>query len=577
MIYLYGTLEIPQADKGASMITVPIIECVPNFSEGRDRRVIDAIAAAITAIDGVRLLDVDPGVDTHRTVYTFVGSPEPVLSAALAAARVAREMIDMRKHHGEHPRMGALDVCPFIPVSGATMDDCIEVSRKFGAMLAAECSVPVYLYEKAATKPERQSLADIRSGEYEGLKVKLEDPAWAPDFGPANFEPAWGATVTGAREFLIAYNVNLNTRDRKLANEVAMTVREGGRAVRDSSGSILKDAEGRTLKQPGLLPGVRAIGWYIDSYRCAQVSINLTDHHKTALHKVFDTVKAEAEKLGLLVTGSELVGLVPLDAILDAGRHYRSRAGKSPGAPERELVETAIRSLGLDSVSPFEPSKKIIEYASAAPAPLLSMKVVEFLDEVSMDTPAPGGGSVSALAGSLGAALAGMVASLGVEKKGLESAKPRLSDLSVRAQSVKDQLARAVDEDTKAFNAIISANKMPKSTQAQILERDFAQNKAYEYATRIPLMTARLCMDAICICGEAARLGNPASVSDAGVGALLAQAGLEGALLNVRTNLVSLKSEEQKESLILECEKLESESRVDRDEILSVVRRIIGV
>ncbi|HRZ65016.1 MAG TPA: glutamate formimidoyltransferase, partial [Spirochaetia bacterium] len=352
-----------------------IVECVPNFSEGRDHAVIDAIARAISGVSGASLLDVDPGADTNRTVYTFVGSPEAVAEAALAAARTARELIDMGKHSGAHPRMGALDVCPFVPVSGVSMEDCVELSRKVGKAMAEELGVPVYLYEAAATRPERRSLADIRSGEYEGLAAKLARPEWAPDFGPAAFVPAWGASVVGAREFLIAYNVNLNTRDRKLANEIALSIREGGRAAKDAAGNLLKDAAGNTVKLPGRLKEVRAIGWYIDSYRCAQVSINLVNYKATALHEVFLTVKEEAEKLGLMVTGSELVGLVPLEPMLQAGRHFLKRMGKSEGANESDLVEAAVRSMGLASVSPFDPAKKIIEYAGREPAPLASLRV----------------------------------------------------------------------------------------------------------------------------------------------------------------------------------------------------------
>ncbi|TFG82174.1 MAG: glutamate formimidoyltransferase, partial [Spirochaetales bacterium] len=391
-----------------------LVECVPNFSEGRDRSIIDAIAREISSVAGVTLQDVDPGADTNRTVYTFVGDPESAVEAAVKAATAARSLIDMSKHSGAHPRMGAMDVCPFVPVSGMTMDECVALAREAGARIASAVGAPVYLYEYAATRPERRSLADIRAGEYESLPDKLGKPEWKPDFGPATFVPSWGATVVGAREFLIAYNVNLNTRDRKLANEVALSVREGGRAARDATGSVVKGPDGRNVMAPGRLKNVRAIGWYIDTYRCAQVSINLTNYRETPLHVVYETVKEEAEKRGLLVTGSEVVGLVPLEPLVLAGRHFMDRMGKGEGAPEPELLEVAVRSMGLDSVAPFDPCKKIIDYTVKAPAPLLSMTVKAFIDEVSAESPAPGGGSVSALAGSLSAALSAMVANLTV-------------------------------------------------------------------------------------------------------------------------------------------------------------------
>jgi glutamate formiminotransferase / formiminotetrahydrofolate cyclodeaminase len=528
-----------------------IVECVPNFSEGRDRGVIDAIARSVSGVAGVFLLDVDPGADTNRTVYTFAGEPEAVLAAALAAARTAFELIDMSRHSGAHPRMGALDVCPFVPVSGVSMEDCVALSRSFGEALARELGVPVYLYERSASRPERRSLADIRAGEYEALADKLARTEWKPDFGPASFVPRWGATATGAREFLIAYNVNLNTRDERLANEVAMTVREAGRAARDAEGKVVKDAEGRTVKAPGLLKEVRAIGWYIDSYRCAQVSVNLLDYRATALHQVYDTVKAEAEKLGLMATGSEAVGLVPLAAMTAAGRHYLRRMGKSEGASERELVETAVRSMGLGSVAAFEADKKIVEYAlkraaaaaggatSGAGSRLIGMKIADFADELSSDSPAPGGGSASALAGALGAALAAMVGNLTVGKKGYEAAWARMSDLAVRAQEVKDALLAAVDEDAAAFDAVMEAMRLPKANETDKAARDAAVAAAYERAARVPLATAAACLEALELAAEAAGSGNASSVSDAGVAALLARSGLEGSILNVRINLKS--------------------------------------
>lgn len=561
------------------MTTNKIIECVPNFSEGRDRSIIDAIARSISGVAGVSLLDVDPGADTNRTVYTFVGSPEAVAEAAFRAAKTAHGLIDMTKHTGAHPRMGALDVCPFVPVSGASMEDCVAVAKAFGARLASELGLPVFLYEKAATRPERVSLADIRSGEYEGLSAKLAKPEWKPDFGPASFVPSWGATVTGAREFLVAYNVNLNTRDKKLANEVALTIREGGRAAKDAQGNILKDAQGTTIKVPGLLKEVRAIGWYIETYRCAQISINLIDYHTTALHKVYETAKAEAEKLGLFATGSELVGLVPLEPLLIAGRHFLAKQGKSEGATEKELIEVAVASLGLDSVGPFDPEKKIVEYAArkaaGGEAILASMKVSAFVDEVSSESPAPGGGSVAALAGSLGAALAAMVGNLTVGKKGYEASWAELSDLAVRAQGLKARLLAAVDEDTEAFSAIMEAMKLAKSSPEEKNAREEALQAAYRRASLVPFHTAELCLEGIHCAAAAAEKGNVNSVSDAGVGALMARAGLEGAVLNVLINLGSVTDKAFAADLAAKAGILAEEARTAEAKVLAKVRSLI--
>lgn len=516
-----------------------IVECVPNFSEGRDKSIIDAISRSIASVQGVTLLDVDPGADTNRTVYTFVGEPEAVIEAALRSAATARERIDMTRHSGAHPRMGALDVCPFVPVSGVTMDDCVDIARRAAERMARELSVPVYLYEHAATRPERRSLADIRSGEYEALAEKLARPEWKPDYGPASFVPAWGASVVGARDFLIAYNVNLNTRDKKLANDVALSVREGGKAARDASGAIVKGPDGKNVMVPGRLKHVRAIGWYIDSYRKAQVSINLTNYKETPLHVVYETVKEEAEKLGLSVCGSELVGLVPLGPLVEAGRFYLERMGKCPGAPEAELVELAVASLGLDSVAPFDPAKKIVDYVARPAAPLVAMSVSAFVDEVSSDSPAPGGGSVSALAGSLAAALSAMVANLTVGKKGYEAVWASMSKLALRAQAVKAVLERAVDEDTNAFNAVMEAMKLPKASPEEKAARDAALQAGYKSAIEVPLASARACLEALELSLEAAS-GNRNSASDAGVAALMARAGAHGAALNVLINLGSV-------------------------------------
>ena len=462
-----------------------LVECVPNFSEGRDRSVIDAIARAIAGASGVKLLDVDAGADTNRTVYTFVGEPDAVAEAAFRGALAAGELIDMAKHRGAHPRMGALDVCPIVPVSGVTMDACVELARTLGRRIAEALALPVYFYEYAATTPARRNLADIRGGEYEGLRQKLADPAWAPDAGPATFNARLGATVVGAREFLIAYNVNLNTREQKLANEVALNIREAGRLKRDAKGEVVKDAEGRDLRVPGRLKAVKAIGWTIEQYRQAQVSVNLLSYRTTPLHVVFETTREEAARLGLVVTGSELVGLTPLEPLVEAGRYYLRRQGRSAGLPERELVELAVRTLGLSQLGPFDPDKRIIEYAVRVPRPLASMTVERFADEVSSQSPAPGGGSVAALAGSLGAALAAMVANLTVGKAGYESAWTSSSQLAERAQAVKALLLAAVDDDTKAFDDVLAAMRLPKVTDEEKRAREAAIAAAYEKATQL--------------------------------------------------------------------------------------------
>ncbi len=552
-----------------------IVECVPNFSEGRNKAVIDAIADAIRSVSGVKLLDVDPGADTNRTVYTFVGEPGPVMDAALAAARRASETIDMSVHSGAHPRIGAMDVCPIVPVSDVTMEECAGYARELGTRIAEALGVPVYFYEHAATSEARRSLAAIRAGEYEGLRDKLKDPDWAPDRGPAEFNPRFGASVVGAREFLLAYNVNLNTRDRKLAHEIALNLREAGRNKRDKDGNVVYDEKGNPLKVPGRLKAVRAIGWYIEEYRQAQVSINLLDYKTTPLHTVFEAAREEAEKLGLIVTGSELVGMTPLAPLVEAGKFYLRRQGKSSAAPERELVEIAVRSLGLDQVAEFDPARKIIEYQIRKPAPLVSMSVERLVDEVSSDSPAPGGGSVAALAGSLGAALTAMVGNLTVGKKGYESVSTEVMSLAERAQDLKQKLAMGVDEDTEAFAAVMDAVRLPRTTPEQQEAREKALQEAYRHAVCVPMQTARLSLEAMELALRMAEKGNRNSASDAGVAGLVARAAVEGGCLNVLINLGAMSDEPFRNAAMEEVQRLRKEAGRMAADLDAVMRRLI--
>ena len=519
-----------------------LVECVPNFSEGRDTEKIRAITREIEAVPGIKLLDVDPGASTNRTVVTFIGAPEAVKEAAFRAIAKAAEVIDMRGHRGAHPRMGATDVCPFVPVSEVTMEDCVRLAGELGRRVAEELGIPVYLYEAAARKPERRNLAAVRAGEYEGLPEKLKDPHWAPDFGKALFNPKAGATIMGAREFLIAYNINLNSRDRKLANEIALSLRESGRARRDKDGNVVKDARGNTVKVPGKFKEVKSVGWYVEDYGVAQISVNFTNYKTTPVHVVFDEAVRLAAKLGLRVTGSELVGLIPKEALLMAGRHYFEKQGKSPGVPEKELIRMAVRSLGLSDVVPFEPEKKIIEYQFRDPGPALGdMTLRGFADELSMDSPAPGGGSVAALCGVLSAALSAMVANLTVGKKGYEAVCADMIVTAVRGQALKDILLEAVDRDTRAFNKVMEAFRLPKTTPEQAEEKDRAVEAANKEATLVPLEVLEKAVEAVGLARAAAAKGNRNSVSDAGVAGLAGQAAGEGAYDNVLINLGSIK------------------------------------
>jgi glutamate formiminotransferase/formiminotetrahydrofolate cyclodeaminase len=520
-----------------------LIECVPNFSEGRDRAVIDAITAEISATPGALLLDVDPGAATNRTVATFIGPPEAVEEAAFRAIRKASQLIDMSKHRGEHPRMGATDVCPFVPVQGATMDDCVEIAQRLGRRVGDELRIPVYLYEAAAGRPDRKSLADIRKGEYEALPEKLKDPAFKPDFGPAAFNSTAGATVIGAREFLIAYNFNLNTRDKKLAHAVAQELREAGKPKRGFDGKIIKDADGKTISVPGRFKECRAVGWYIEEYGRAQISINFTNYKVTPIHVVFDAALEEAAKLGVRITGSELVGLIPLKALLDAGDYYLAKQGKTPGVPEKERLHTAILSLGLAELGPFDVDQKIIEYRYRGAAKgLRAMRLTEFADELSSDSPAPGGGSVAALCGSLSASLSSMVAALTWSKVGMESARPTMQEVGVEGQALKDWFLEAVDRDTDAFNAVLAAIRLPKKSDEEMAARKEAMEEANQGAARVPLEVLERSLEAAALALAVAEDGNPNSVSDAGVAGACALAAAEGAALNVRINIPNLEN-----------------------------------
>ena len=521
-----------------------IVECVPNFSEGRDKDKINAIVREIEAVPGVKLLDVDPGESTNRTVVTFIGEPEAVKEAAFKAIKKAAEVLDMRTHKGAHSRIGATDVCPFVPVSGVTMEDCIRLAHELGGRVAGELGIPVYLYEEAAQKPGRRNLANIRAGEYEGLSEKLKDPNWAPDYGDPGFNPKSGATVIGAREFLIAYNINLNTRDRRLAHEIALNLRESGRAKKDKDGKIVRDSLGNSVKVPGKFRDVKAVGWYIEDYGIAQISINFTNYRRSPVHAVFDETVKQAEKLGLRVTGSELVGLIPKEAVLTAGRHYLEKQGKTAGVPEEEIIRTAVLSLGLNDVSGFDPDKKIIERQfKEAGKTLVSLDLQAFADEVSMDSPAPGGGSVAALCGALSAALSSMVANLTYGKKGYEESGEGMKRVAVRAQELKDELLRAVDLDTRAFNRVMEAFRLPKGTEEQNREREAAVEDASKGAALVPLGVLAAAAELIELAEVVARKGNRNSLSDAGVAGLTAQAAGEGAYYNVRINLPGIKDE----------------------------------
>jgi glutamate formiminotransferase/formiminotetrahydrofolate cyclodeaminase len=556
----------------------PLVECVPNFSEGRDPALIAAITEAIVAVDGVALLDVDPGASTNRTVVTFVGPPGPVVEASVRAGRAAADQIDMRHHHGAHPRFGGMDVCPFVPVRDVTMGEVADLAREAGRRLGDEVGLTVFLYEEAASAPHRKNLADIRAGEYEGLAARLADPEWRPDFGPAEFQPRTGATAVGAREFLVAYNVNLNTTSTRRANAVAFDVRERGRIKRVGdplTGQIVRGTDGEPEYEPGMLPGVKGIGWFIEEYGVCQVSMNLTDIGVTPIHAAFEAVAQSAAARGMRATGSEIVGMVPLRAMLDAGRFYLTRQQRSHGIPDEEIVHIAIRSLGLDELAPFEPRDRIIEWRLEEPGPRpVERTVTGFVHAVAAESPAPGGGSVAALAGALGAALGTMVANLSAHKRGWDQRWEEFSDWAVRGKDLHARLLRLVDEDTIAFDALVAAMRAARGSD----HPDAAE--ALEAATRgaieVPLAVMEAALEALVVIAAMAAEGLASSVSDAGVGALLARAAVQGAHLNVKINAVGLTDATARDAYMVRAADIATTAADREEEILAVVERRMG-
>jgi glutamate formiminotransferase/formiminotetrahydrofolate cyclodeaminase len=557
-----------------------LIECVPNFSEGRDQNLIRQITGAIESVKGVSLLDVDPGATTNRTVVTFVGSPEAAVEAAFRGIQKAAELIDMRKHKGAHPRMGATDVCPFIPVSNVSWEEAIACANQLGKRVGEELKIPVYLYEKAARDPSRTNLAEIRAGEYEGFFEKIK--TCKPDFGPAVFNEKSGGTVIGARPFLVAYNVNLNTKAVRRANSIAFDVRENGRIKTEDGtpqGKPVLDSKGEPVRIPGMLKHVKAIGWYVEEYGIAQVSINLTNIDETPLHAAFDACSESANKRGLRVTGSEIVGMVPKKCLVDAGRYFLRKQKWSEGAAEEELIDMAIRSMGLSELKPFDPKEKVIELkieSGSDKKSLLKLNLREFCNETLRDSPAPGGGSVAALLGALGASLGGMVANLSAVKRGWDDKVAYFSDWAVKAQQLKDELLFLVDEDTSAFNKVMDAFALPKDSAEDKAARSAAIESANKYAAEIPVRVMETAFRSYELLGEMAEKGNPASISDIGVGLLATRACIDGAALNVRINLANFKDEKAKAALLKKVQTICAESEARLTEINKVVESKIG-
>ena len=555
-----------------------LIECVPNFSEGNDLDIIRQITDSIETVAGVRLLNVDPGKATNRTVVTFVGTPEAVVEAAYRAIRTAGELIDMSVHQGEHPRMGATDVCPLIPIANISMEETAEWARRLAARVGAELNLPVYLYEAAQPDRSRSNLSVIRAGEYEGLPKKILQPEWKPDEGPAVFDARRGATVIGARDFLVAYNVNLNTTSTRRANAIAFDVREAGRAKQEN-GKPVKDAQGNTVMIPGSLKCVKAIGWFIEEYGIAQISMNLTNISVTPVHIAFDEVCRKADARGIRVTGSELVGLIPLQAMLDAGCYFLRKQQRSTGVSEKELIRIAVKSMGLDELGPFKPEERIIEYllADSANSKLINRSLKDFADETASESPAPGGGSISAYVGALGVSLGTMVANLSSHKKGWDDRWEEFSNWAEKGQKIKDELVRLVDADTRAFNGIMTAFGLPKGNDAEKAARTQAIRAATRYAIEVPLQVMEVAQRSMEIIKAMALTGNPNSVSDAGVGALCVRSAVMGAFMNVRINAAGYDDKDFVDSVLARGRAIEQETMAQEREILGIVNEKIGI
>ncbi|HPI38095.1 MAG TPA: glutamate formimidoyltransferase [Ignavibacteriaceae bacterium] len=601
-----------------------LIECVPNFSEGRDLNVINQITGEIKAVEGVKLLDVDPGADMNRTVVTFIGNKTGVKEAAFRAIKKASELIDMSNHSGSHPRMGATDVCPFIPVNGISIEECIELSKEVAERVASELNIPIYLYEKSAQQPERTNLAVIRAGEYEGLAEKLKDPKWKPDYGKAEFNPKAGATVIGVREFLIAYNITLNTREKNYATDIAFELREKGRSARrgnihpfyfkgeeilkyqngkypcgscefdgltiqetikhckdihnydlidllKTNGINPEKPEGESVKKPGMFENCKAIGWMVDKYDRAQISINLTDYKITSMHNVLEATRKLAAERGLVVTGSEIVGMVPYQALIECGKFYLKLQGRSTGIPVKDILMTAVQSLGLSDVSEFKIEDRVLGLPKNLNTALVEMKVSDFIDEVSRESPAPGGGSIAALAGSLGAALQSMVANLTSSKRGSEKIDNILWDAAEKSQSIKDKLLKAVDDDTNAFNEFMDAKRLPANNEEQKQKRKEAMLQGLKNAVAVPLNTAKLCLEVIEISKVVAQHGNPNSITDVGVGGSVAYAGVIGGIYNVLINLKQIDDKEFVEQMRSGCKSMKEKAAILLNELTQIV------
>lgn len=553
-----------------------LIECVPNFSEGNDMSIIKQITNEIELVEGVKLLNVDPGKATNRTVVTFVGPPEAVIEAAFQAIKKASELIDMSKHKGEHPRMGATDVCPLIPIAGISMEETAEYAKKLGARVGKELNIAIYLYEAAQANKDRNNLSVIRGGEYEGFFKKIKLPEWEPDFGPAEHSIKSGSTVIGARDFLVAYNINLNTTSTRRANSIAFDVREAGRVKREGNqvtGKIVNDEKGNPVNIPGTLKSVKAIGWFIEEYGVAQISMNLTNINITPVHIAFDEVCKKANERGIRVTGSELVGLIPLKAILDAGKYFLEKQNRSTGVSQKELIKIAVKSLGLDELAPFKPEERIIEYLlnNETPSRLIKMNLTEFADETASESPAPGGGSIAAYIGSLGISLGTMVANLSSHKPGWDDRWKEFSDWAEKGQFYKNELLKLVDEDTKAFNKILTAFGMPKSSAEEKKSRAQAIEDATKYATEIPFKVMELAGASMEIIKKMAEIGNPNSISDAGVGALCARSAVIGAYLNVKINARDLTDRDFAAQLISKGNVIVDQTQQLETEILKLV------